>query len=206
MTEIEVKLTINEEGYRDLISSLSMNITGILRQNNIFFETKDNKLTRNARLRSIKTAEMPTRWVFTSKGPGKMVNGIAERSEIEEDITAENAEKMLSDTKNLYKYLPPTLQEVLEPTKDSEFVILGNFLSIRRVIPYDSIVIEADECLLPNNEKYYEIEVESTNPEEAKTKIVTLLKQLGAKFENSKKSKFAKLLAVEKENRIKLDL
>ena len=39
------------------------------------------------------------------------------------------------------------------------------------------MIIEADECILPNGEKYYEVEVESNEPEVAKEKILKLFEE-----------------------------
>lgn len=206
MTEIEIKLTLKKEGYETLLSKYALNITGVLRQNNIFFDTNDKKLKRSMRLRCIKTAEIPTRWVVTTKGPGTIVDGISSRSEIEEAVSDEIAQNILNDTKNLYRYVPKCVRKAVKKTKESEYFITGNFVSIRRVIPIDGYVIEADECIYPNGEKLYEIEVESNHPENDKIKIVKLLTDLGISFEESKITKHKRLKGIPAEQRINLDL
>lgn len=206
MTEIEVKLSISEEGYKTLITALAMHMTGVLRQMNIFFYTPDNTLRRNARLRKIQTAEMETKWVFTSKGRGSLTNGISTHSEIEAPVAPEIAEKMLKDTENLYQYLPKIIQDAIPETAHSKFKIRCNFLSVRRVIPFEGMIIEADECTLPNHEKFYEIEVESKNPLEAKAKLCKFLDSIHVKYSDSTKSKFGRNSSLPEGQRINLDL
>lgn len=206
MTEIEIKLTVLKEGYETLLGKLALNITGVLRQNNIFFNTNDGKLKRSMRLRSIKTAEIPTRWIVNTKGPGAIVNGISSRSEIEEAVSEEMAQKILSDTKNLYKYIPKCVADAVEPTKDSEYFISGNFVSIRRVIPIDGYTIEADECIYPDGEKFYELEVESNHAAEDKVKIEKLLNDFKIHYEESKITKLKRLMNIPAERRINLNL
>ena len=206
MTEIEVKLSMDAPSYSNFITHFALSISGILRQQNIFFNTKEKNLKRTTRLRSIESAEMGTKWVFTTKGAGKMVNGIATRSEIESEVSEEIANKILTDTKNLYKYVPQNIAEAISEASDSEFMIIGNFLSVRRVVPIGDMIVEADECTLPNGEKYYEIEVESKAPLIAKENITRILTKLKANFWDSKQSKFGRLLSVPEDKRINLDL
>ncbi|EAY11490.1 Adenylate cyclase family protein [Trichomonas vaginalis G3] len=206
MTEIEVKISTDEAGYKKFIQNYALNITGVLHQMNIFFNTYDTNLKRSMRLRRIKSAELPVRWVFTSKGPGSIVDGVSTHSEIEEAISDENANLILSDTKNLYKYIPKCIADAVEPTKDSEYYLSGNFLSIRRVVPIGSFTVEADECTYPNGDKFYEFEVESTKPLEAKAEIQKILNDLGVKFEESKITKLKRLFSYPREQRINLSI
>ena len=206
MTEVEVKLTVSKEGYNKLITSLAMNMTAVIRQMNIFFCTNDNKLERNMRLRKMETAEFGTKWVFTSKGAGSIINGISTHSEIEDVVSEEVAQNMLNDTENLYKYLPRCIQEVVYQTSKSKFRILCNFLSVRRVIPFNGMIIEADECTLPTHEQYYEIEVESDQPAETKLKIQAYLDSIGVEYKESKRSKFSRVRKLDPKNYINFDI
>jgi len=74
---------------------------------------------------------------------------------------------------------------------------VGDFLSIRRVIPWENFFIEADECHLPNGDEFFEVEVEvdAKNAENVKSKISQLLHNLNIEFQESKISKLKRLFS-----------
>lgn len=199
MTEIEIKLTLDESNYRKVIDNLKGSIKETLDQWNIFFDTPSLTLRKgksNLRIRRILSDKSPEKWFITCKQGGILKDGVAIKPEYETEVTSDLAKYLLTLPSDFFNKLPAQIQEPISFAKDGDFHIIGDFRTIRRVIPYQGIKIEADESFLPDSTKFYEIEVESDKPEEAKPIIEQKLNEVGAKFHNSKMSKMARLMSL----------
>jgi adenylate cyclase class IV len=201
--EVELKLTIDETGYWTLVNHFKSSVTSELDQWNIFYETPDRALRsplRVARLRSI-TTNGQIQWVFTVKDSGTVADGVWFRPEIEGEITPDHAQAILDAPSTLFQHVPDVIQKTLEDCKSKPFQVIGDFRSIRRLIPYQGIVIEADESILPNGTKFYELEIESENATEVVPAMHNLLSSLGIAFENSKDGKYEHLMELPQDQR-----
>jgi len=203
MTEIEVKISLTQAGFETILDHFSDRVLATLDQSNIFFDTVGSELRRSGtalRLRRIKKGDSVS-WVVTMKSGGRMRHGVAIHGEIEEEVSNEVARIMLENPSEGVKMFPPQIDELLKEFKGKKFQIEGNFRSIRKLIPFEEYLIEADECFFPDGSKLFEIELETTNPEDAKTKIVNFLQSKGIPFEFSRCGKHGIVLSIPKEKR-----
>ena len=204
MTEVEVKLTISEEDYLKTIEHFKSFHKDTLDQWNIFFETADKKLYQNRchlRLRRILSEISPERWVFTLKSPSQFSDGVCIQGEIEFDVEKRVVSEILKDPSQLYKNLPEELQKDLEFASTSQFQIKGDFRSVRRVILWEGLKIEADESFLPDGTKFHELEVESEKPFEAKAQLQRELDTIAVQYTDSNIGKLGRLMCLPPEKR-----
>ena len=82
------------------------------------------------------------------------------------------------------------VKEELGENADADFSFVGDFTSIRRKIPFNGYMIEADECIYPSGSKLFELEIESEEPEAAKESISKFLHENNIKFTESETSKY----------------
>lgn len=195
MTEIEIKVSLKQDEFEKFINHYKETVIDVLEQWNIFFTT-DATLNRSARLRRIVHLDKSVEWVFTTKGKGKIVDGVSVHSEIEDHLTVEQAHMMLKDTDHLYQYMTPQIQKYFQQFNRSHFRIDGDFKSIRTIIPFHGLNIEADKSIYPDGNIYYELELETDQPSEMREMLDQALQQLGIPSINSTDSKLAKLLQI----------
>ena len=156
MTEIEVKITIKEEGFLKILNLLSNNLIKILNQENIFLDTKFfflNSNQRTLRFRRIRVDNEEDKWVITSKSGGKMINGISIKPEVEEEVSANFAINFLKNPNENIINLPNIIFERIKIIENEPLKIFGHFHSKRHIIQFYNYLIELDECTLPNNKK-----------------------------------------------------
>ena len=205
MTEIEVKITIKEEGFLKILNLLSNNLIKILNQENIFLDTKFfflNSNQRTLRFRRIRVDNEEDKWVITSKSGGKMINGISIKPEVEEEVSANFAINFLKNPNENIINLPNIIFERIKIIENEPLKIFGHFHSKRHIIQFYNYLIELDECTLPNNKKYYEIEIETNEPEKAKSLIEEFLIKNNIKFHDSKRGKLSRLSKLPSNQRI----
>lgn len=204
MTETEIKLTLSEGDYWKVVNYFKSEMIDEIDQTNYFFDTAENTLRSNriaARMRSIKSLHHPFKWVFTVKKSGKSWNGIVSRPEIEEDIPEEETKQIFQHPSKLCSHVPPAIKNELKDFSTLKYLIIGDFRTIRRVLPFHGFHIEADENFLPNGDKYFEIEVETEKPDEDKLILEQKLNEIGAKYTNSPYGKFARLIMLPESQR-----
>jgi uncharacterized protein YjbK len=204
MTEVEVKLTLESSGYRTLLQHFQSDIHDDLDQWNIFFDTPSGGLRaskQSARIRSIASLREPLKWIATVKRSGTCKDGIWRRPEIEAEISAAAARTIVSRPSTFYQNIPQILQTELAPFRDEPFVVMGDFRTFRRVIPFENLHLECDESILPDHTSFFEIEIEHANPEEAKAKISSKLNALGISFHPSQMGKLERLRSLPADGR-----
>ncbi|OHT08312.1 Adenylate cyclase family protein [Tritrichomonas foetus] len=193
MTESEVKITIEEIGYLKVLEYFDSSLKATQNQWNVYFDTVDfdlRKSRRNLRLRSVRAGKEPTKWIVTVKRPGVFRNGIAIRPERNYEIPNEIAQEILAHPCDIMKNIPKKARKYLKDCVDWKFRIVGDYITIRRVISFEDLTIEADETILPNKEKLYELEIECDEPQIAKQKM----KEINVRYVNSSVSKLGFLL------------
>ena len=197
MTETEVKIALDDVGYAKFLEYFESSVETVQHQWNIFFDNENHDL-RNAnrvlRLRSIKEGDEPTKWVITIKKPGSFKNGVAIRPEKEYQIPAEIAQDIIAHPVDIMKKLPKRAKKNLKDFQSLEFTIIGDFITERRIVSYDGLMIEADETTLPNKQVLYELEIENNDPVMVKQKIDQKLKDIRISYKLSKISKLGVLL------------
>ncbi|OHS98399.1 hypothetical protein TRFO_35214 [Tritrichomonas foetus] len=108
----------------------------------------------------------------------------------------------MSNPNLIFKLSPQIIQNELQEVSSSKFEIIGDFRTIRRVISFAGMKIEADESFLPDNSVFFELEIECENPQQAKKEIEAELNKIGVSFVDSTKGKMARLMSLPPEKRI----
>jgi adenylate cyclase class IV len=204
MTETEVKLTLNSDGYRAVLAAFESQIYDDLDQWNVFFDTESSTLGRsgrNARLRSIASLRAPLKWVVTVKRSGTAKDGIWRRPEIEREITGAAARAILDRPSTFFSHIPSALQEELSDCRTERFVAIADFRTLRRVVQWEGFHLECDESVLPDHSSFFEIEIETENPEKALELMSAKLTELAVSFVPSPMGKFRRLMMLPKEQR-----
>ena len=203
--EIEVTIDVEEADYFRFIEAMKPYFVDDFDQWNVFFDTKDLSLlpaSYRARIRYIKPKIAREQIFICVKSGEKMSGGIAQRREIETEISKELADSIIQHPENFYRCAPQIIQEELTSFSSKDFAFLVDFHSQRRIFQFEDIHIEADECTLPNDVKFYEIEVESTTPEIAKEKLIQKFHELNIPFVLAPYSKYKRLIDVPPNQRL----
>lgn len=207
MAEVEIKLGLEESEYRTIIDDLKDAMADELDQWNIFFDTKELTGRRNGmtiRLRQVKSLHADPKWYFTVKGGGTFIKGVATRPETECEISVDLAQKIMETPSQLFNNVPKIIQAELEHCKEARFSIVGDMRTIRRVIPYHGMVLECDEMMLPNGDRFYEIEIENDDPEASMKKIKDKLASLNIEVRPSPSGKIGRLMRLPSDKRFSM--
>ena len=205
-TEIEVTIDLDKESYIKFCNLMESSLIDVYDQWNIFFDTVDHSLVnsgKRCRVRSIDALKSENKYTITSKtSMSDIIEGaVAIRREIERNITKEEFESIMSKPEDYYKLAPEAIQNELNDFKDKPFMFFVDFRSIRRMYKVGEFVVESDECTLPNGEQFYQLEVESSKPDEAKMALENKLNEIGVNFTEANFGKYTKLLAIPKDQR-----
>lgn len=207
MTEVEIKLGLDQAEYETVINHFKDVMADELEQWNIFFDTAELKGRKNGmtiRLRRVKSLHAETKWYFTVKGGGSYISGVATRPETECEISEALAQTIMDEPSKLFSNVPVIIQEEIKHCKSEKFCIVGDMTTIRRVIPYDGMILECDELMLPNGEKHYEIEIENDDPTSSMNKIRHKLNSLNINVRPSPAGKIGRLMRLPAEQRFSM--
>lgn len=204
--EVEVTIDLDKEGYEKFCSAMKPFLIDIYDQWNILFDTVDHSLLKSykrCRIRSIDAQNSDNQYTICSKmGKSDSINGaIARRREVETNISKEQFDNIVHHPENYYRLAPVEIQNELSEFKDIDFCFLVDFRSIRRIFELNGLRIESDECTLSDETKFYQLEVESKNPEEAKSCLVKKLNELGIKYKEAEHGKYTRLVNVPADRR-----
>lgn len=199
--EVEVTLDLDKEGYELFCTEMNSFLIDIYDQWNIFFDTVDHSLLKSnkrCRVRSIDAQNSENKYTICSKtSKSDAIDGaIARRREVENNISKELFDNIVQHPEDYCKLAPNEIQEELLEFKDISFCFLVDFRSIRRIYKLGEFNIESDECILPDDSKFYQLDIESSKPEEAKRVVEQKLNDLGIKFEEAPYGKFTRLTKV----------
>lgn len=199
--EVELKYRIkNRQDFAKLIAalkSLSDNKTfPVLRQTNYFFDTFEFALSMQ--FIALRLREENGKFTLCAKqGKGEAeTSALAIRTELEVDISSDQAEEILSE--KLSPELPlnelkhPLLDQINLVARQEPLKLLGSFKNKRTVIPIDiegrPIALELDETTFNDKIRHYELEAELPPEHSAETVehfLQDLFKQIGVEVSPS---------------------
>lgn len=204
--EVEVTIDLDKDGYEKFCAAMDPFLIDIYDQWNIFFDTVDHSLLKSykrCRIRSIIAQNSENKYTICSKmGKSDSIHGsIAKRKEVEASISKEQFDSIVSHPEDYYKLAPVKLQNELSEFKDIPFCFFVDFRSVRRIYKLGEFKIESDECTLSDETKFYQLEVESNKPEEAKNSLEKKLNELGIKYKGAEYGKYTRLVNVPPDQR-----
>ncbi|KAF8984648.1 hypothetical protein BGZ46_007354 [Entomortierella lignicola] len=156
-------------------------------QDNVFFEGVNKELIKNKlvfRIRIIEKSGKDRIAVVALKGNAVLVDGI---SKVEEIIENPN---LIPEAAKTHRLLKKIVERV--PCNDG-YTHMGRFKNVRHKYQWQEYVVEVDRTMYPHGTAY-EVEIESTNPENAKARLTTLLQEHGISYGNSQRNKFENML------------
>ncbi|KAF9202446.1 hypothetical protein BGZ49_007406, partial [Haplosporangium sp. Z 27] len=144
-------------------------------QDNVFFEGVNKELIKNKlvfRIRIIEKSGKDRIAVVALKGNAVLVDGISKVEEEEEVIDIKIAEQIIEnpnlipETAKTHRLLKKIVERV--PCNDG-YTHMGRFKNVRHKYQWQEYVVEVDRTMYPHGTAY-EVEIESTNPENAKAR------------------------------------
>ncbi|XP_047332250.1 triphosphate tunnel metalloenzyme 3-like [Impatiens glandulifera] len=192
--EVEVKLRLLDAISHQKISNiLSPFRSKVLLQENIFFDGTAAELSTNLAVLRLRFygGSVDSSCIVSLKAKPTISEGISRVEEDEEPIDPTIARASIAEP---WRLLSVDSSRILKRVKDEYgiggLVCLGGFKNVRQVFIWNGLTIEIDETHY-NFGTNYEIECESSDPENAKRLIEQLLKINGIRYSFSEFSKFA---------------
>ncbi|KAF9187137.1 hypothetical protein BGZ51_001519 [Haplosporangium sp. Z 767] len=198
--EIEIKIRLpTEEDTAKLERALGTPLVASEDQDNVFFDGAHRELIKERlvfRIRVIEKSGKDPVAVVALKGNAVLVNGIAHVEEEEEAIDIDIARRIIEDPNLIpdaaanHQLLKKIVKRV--PCKDG-YTHMGRFRNERHKYQWQGYLVEVDRTMYPHGTAY-EIEIESTDPAQAKERLTSLLEEQGVPFGNSERNKFENML------------
>lgn len=191
--EVEVKLRLPDAAaHRRVTELLSPFIVTVHRQENFFFDGADSELSSKRAVLRVRFSDKEPRCVVSLKARAVLVDGISRVAEDEEEVEESLGRECVTEPRKLLELAESSrvLRRVREEFGVKEFVGLGGFENVRSVFEWKGLKLEVDETKFEFG-TCYEIECESSQPEEAKKVLEEFLKENGVEYSYSEKSKFA---------------
>lgn len=209
--EVEVTINVDRQSYESFCNSMKSSLVDIYDQWNIFFDTTDKSLSKSkkrCRVRSIETMNHQFQYTICAKSAASdaISGSIARRREIELDIPEERFNDIIHHPDRYYTLAPEPIQKELNEFSDKTFCFMVDFRSIRRIYQLDEFKVESDECFLPDGTIFYQLEVESHNPEKAKSALVDKLNELNLNFTEATTGKYTTLVSIPADKRFSSQL
>ncbi|KAJ9163031.1 hypothetical protein P3X46_022753 [Hevea brasiliensis] len=192
--EVEVKLGLPDlPNYTRLNSLLSSFHLKTIPQQNLFFDSDAATLSSQRAVLRLRFFDNDSRCVLSLKAKPVLINGVSRVEEDEEEIDPLIGRECVADPSKLSS----VESRILKRCKDEfgivegmGFVCLGGFENLRQVYEWRGLKLEVDET------KYsfgvsYEVECETSDPEEVKRQLEEFLKDNGIDYKYSEMSKFA---------------
>lgn len=155
--EVELKLSISEEGYNRLVELLPAK-GEVREQENFFFDTPD--LAMRAEGWALRLRRDDQRWFLTAKGPSQREDGISDREEVECSCTPALAEALLEGGSiQLSEFEESPAERCMELFGDLCLERWMSFENRRLVLLWDEIAMELDHCTSAGQNRY-ELEIE----------------------------------------------
>ncbi|XP_047943555.1 triphosphate tunnel metalloenzyme 3-like [Salvia hispanica] len=192
--EIEVKLRLPSSAAHERLSAvLSAYHRRTHLQENLFFDGPNAELASSFAALRIRFYDLDSRCVLSLKSKPQISGGISRIEEQEEPLDPTVGRHCAADPSRLLLIEP---SDVIRRVRE-EFglggkglVCLGGFRNVRGVYEWNGLKLELDETLYTFGTSY-EVECESSDPDEAKNLIEGLLQSNGIEYQYSEKSKFA---------------
>ncbi|CAL0325664.1 unnamed protein product [Lupinus luteus] len=194
--EVEVKLRLpNAESHRHVTTLLAPFHVITHRQHNFFFDGANSQLLSRRAVLRLRFYNDDERCVVSLKAKAVLVNGVSRVEEDEEDIDPNVGRGCVAEPGKLgtvenNRVLERVKEEFGVVDKVNGFLGLGGFRNVRSVYEWKGLKLEVDETEFDFG-TLYEIECESSDPEEAKRDIEEFLKDNEIAYSYSTLSKFA---------------
>ncbi|KAF5726952.1 hypothetical protein HS088_TW22G00637 [Tripterygium wilfordii] len=192
--EIEIKLRLPDSySHQKLSKILSPFHLETLIQENLFFDTATNQLSKNLAALRLRFYNLNSRSVLSLKAKPVISNGISRVEEQEEPLDPLIGRACVDDPRLLGSI---SGSKIIKRVKEEfgigieELVCLGGFKNVRQVFDWNGLKLEVDETIYDFGTSY-EIECETKEPENVKRLIEGLLKDNGVQFSYSDVNKFA---------------
>jgi uncharacterized protein YjbK len=154
--EVELKLALDETAYEKLFHLLPSR--GVKREQiNTFFDSSDLLMRKN--YWALRLRKDDSQWFLTTKGPSQRQQGISDRIEIEQAISAEQAEQCLAQSWVLSDLDYEPTRYLLEKFGDLPVDVWMSFQNQRQVLLFQDTMLELDHSSCEGQHRY-ECEVE----------------------------------------------
>ncbi|CAI5960815.1 unnamed protein product [Closterium sp. NIES-65] len=188
--EVEVKLRLaNKEAHARVAELLAANHRVTHQQENVFFDGANGELSRNRIVLRLRFYNSDSKCVVTVKGKTIMADGIGRSTEEEEEIEAAFGRACVADPSLVQSATTPLLSSLPARFSCPQFVCLGGFRNTRSVFEWRGNTIELDETQFAFGTQY-EIECETSQPEQLKAELGDFLQEHNVPFNNSSSTKF----------------
>ncbi|OIV99886.1 hypothetical protein TanjilG_26224 [Lupinus angustifolius] len=194
--EVEVKLRLpNAESHGHVTTLLGPFHVITHRQHNLFFDGANSQLLSQRAVLRLRFYNDDERCVVSLKAKAVLVNGVSRVEEDEEDIDPKVGRDCVAEPGKLgtvenNRVLERVKEEFRVLDKVNGFLGLGGFKNVRNVYEWKGLKLEIDESAYDFG-TLYEIECESSDPEEAKRVLEEFLKENEIDYSYSTLSKFA---------------
>lgn len=192
--EVEVKLRLPSSAAHERLSTiLSPYHRRTHFQENLFFDGPNAELSSNLAALRLRFYDLESRCVLSLKSKPQISDGISRIEEQEEPLDPNVGRQCAADPWRLFLI---ESSDIITRVKE-EFnlgakglVCLGGFRNVRGVYEWNGLNLELDETHYSFG-TCYEIECESSEPEDARNLLEGLLKSNGIDYKYSEASKFA---------------
>ncbi|AES91675.1 putative hydrolase [Medicago truncatula] len=192
--EVEVKLRLpNADSYHRVTTLLSPFHVITHRQHNLFFDGAGSELSSRRAILRLRFYGDDERCVVSLKAKAVLVDGVSRVEEDEEDLDPKIGRDCVDEPGKLglvESRIMGRVKEEFGVVGENGFVGLGGFKNVRNVYDWKGLKLEVDETHFDFG-TLFEIECESSDPEEAKRILEEFLKENGIDYSYSVASKFA---------------
>ncbi|KAK9838485.1 hypothetical protein WJX81_002529 [Elliptochloris bilobata] len=192
--EVEIKLRLADRAaHARVAEALRRAFRETHRQENFFFDGARRELSLRRCVMRCRFYNTNKRALLTVKGQQVLKDGIGRGTEEEEDLDPIAARQFLTAPSQLLQLDSPLVQKVRRETGVEELVCLGGFHNVRSDFDWAGFKLELDETQYEWG-TVYEIEVETPEPEELKTKLEAFLNEHGVAYKYNTTTKFANFI------------
>jgi len=192
--EVEVKLRLlDSAAYEAVAAALAPTWRQDHEQENYFFDGTQGELNSQRAVLRCRFYGVDKKAVLTLKGKMKIVDGVGRATEVEEDVDPVAARAFLDDPALLAKLDSALMADCRSTFGFEGLKCLGGFRNLRREYAWEDHVLELDKTQFEHG-TVYEIEVETTEPEQLRDKLEPFLAEKGIAFAQSTTSKFANFI------------
>lgn len=188
--EVEIKLRLaSREAHDRVAAALSAAHQATHQQENFFFDGSRQELTSSQSVLRCRFYNTDKRALLTCKGKQELVGGIGRGTELETDIDPIKARELLQHPDGLLQLKIDFVDNLCSKLGVQSLVSLGGFKNVRQDFSWEGFKLELDETQFDWG-TVYEIEVETEEPEQLKSKLEAFLKQHNVEYKYSTVTKF----------------
>lgn len=194
--EVEVKLRLPDSASHQRVSDiLSPHHVKTLFQENVFFDGVDSQLSSNLAALRLRFYDFDSHCVLSLKSKPSLSDGISRIEEEEEPLEPSIARACVAEPWRLCLLDSAIMKKVrVEYGIGNELVCLGGFKNVRAVFDWNGLKLELDESRYDFG-TCFELECESSEPENVRKLLEELLIGNGIQYSYSKTNKFAVFLS-----------